>query len=190
MRRALVGIVLAALAVVANAGLSDAATVRPMALRALIDRSDFVVYARVLGNHGVWDPATQTIWTVTDLRVLDGPKGHVGSILRVTEPGGVIGDIGHLFPGVPKFEENQELVLFLYSAAGNRVRVLGLYQGVYYVSTDAVTKEKVARPAVQAREPVYEAGQSEVPRSGRTSSRAICAAMSARVVSTRPGTFG
>jgi len=145
--------------VLISAGLAIAATVRAADLESLIDRSDYVIYGRVLWHHPIWDEATRTIWTITELQVLDGPKGRVGSVVRVTEPGGVLGDIGHMFPGVPKFRTNQEVVLFLYHAPGNRIRVTGIQQGVYLVMTNGATRDRLAQPLVPLREAVYEAGR-------------------------------
>ena len=148
------------LVVLMSAGVAIAAAVRAADLAGLIDRSDYIVYGRVLWHHPIWDQATQTIWTITELQVLDGPKGRLGSVVRVTEPGGVLGDVGHIFPGVPRFRTNQEVVLFLYQASGNRIRVTGMQQGVFLVMTDGATRDRLLQPLVPLRETVYEAERS------------------------------
>ncbi len=140
------------------------ATVRSMTLDALIQRSDYVVYGRVLTNRSIYDANTSSIWTETELLVLDGPKGRVGSTILITEPGGVIGNNGQLFPGVPKFEVNQEIVVFLHNAPGNVHRVTGLQQGVYRVTVDRDTRQKLAEPTVKQAEPVYEEGRFAAPQ--------------------------
>ena len=103
-----------------------------------------------------WDAATRTIWTSTQIAVLDAAKGRPGATVLVTEPGGVVGDTGHLFPGVPRFAPNQEVVAFLYQAPGDRLRVVGLWQGIYGVSVDPATGERLARPAAGKPETVYQ----------------------------------
>ncbi len=137
---------------------ASGATVRLMTLDSLIQESNVVIYGRVLGSRSVWDSTTQTIWTQTEFAVLDATKGASPRTVLVTEPGGIIGDVGQLFPGVPRFEANQEVVLFLYHASGNRLRVMGLLQGVYHVEQDHTTGERLARPAIMQREKVYEDG--------------------------------
>ena len=98
----------------------DGATVRPIAMTELVDRAESVIYARAVARRSFLDPPTRTVWTETEFLVLDGPKGNPGRTVVVTEPGGVVGDIGHLFPGVPHVALNQEVVLFLHRGDGGR----------------------------------------------------------------------
>src|SRR5437667_295376 len=120
-------------------GPARGATSASVTLDALVAGSDMVVYGRVVGGLSFWDAATRTIWTSTQIAVLDAAKGRPGVTVLVTEPGGVVGDTGHLFPGVPRFAPNQEVVAFLYQAPGDRLRVVGLWQGIYGVSVDPAT---------------------------------------------------
>lgn len=133
---------------------SAAATVAALTFDTLIQKSDYVVYGRAVGTRSFWDPATSTIWTRTELLVLDGAKGQAGKTIVITEPGGVMGDIAHLFPGMPRFVDGEEVVLFLYSAPGNRIRVLGLRQGVYDVLRDRDSGERIVRPALEHPESI------------------------------------
>jgi hypothetical protein len=134
------------------------ATVRRLTMDSLVSRSDRVIYGRVVGSRSAWDQETGTIWTHTDIQILDVAKGSAGRTVTVSEPGGIVGQVGHYFPGVPQFELNQEVVLFLHSAAGNRLRVTGLRQGVYSVTRDSETHERIARPMGKQAEPVLEVG--------------------------------
>ena len=135
-----------------SAGLASPATIPVLTLDTLIQKSEYVVYGRTVGTRSFWDPTTNTIWTETELLVLDGAKGRAGKTLVITEPGGVLGDIAHLFPGLPRFTDGEEVVLFLYGAPGNRVRVLGLRQGVYDVVRDPNSGERTVRPSVEPAE--------------------------------------
>src|SRR5439155_5057357 len=112
------------------------ASVRRMTMDGLVRESELVIYGRALASRSLWDPATETIWTETEFAVLDGAKGNPARTVIVSEPGGNIGDVGHLFPGVPRFESGQEVVLFLYRTPANRLRISGLMQGVYNVEQD------------------------------------------------------
>jgi len=134
-----------------------------MSVDQLADNSDAIVYARVIVIHPYWDPGTQAIWTRTDLQVLDAPKGNLGSLLSIAEPGGILPGRGEIYPGIPQFRVGQEVVLFLYRAPGNRLRITGLLQGVYMVSADRLTGARVARPAVASAEAVYEEGSAYAP---------------------------
>jgi hypothetical protein len=135
---------------------SSAATVAALTLDTLIQKSEYVVYGRAVGTRSFWDPATSTIWTRTELLVLDGAKGRAGKTIMITEPGGVLGDIAHLFPGMPRFVDGGEVVLFLYNAPGNRIRVLGSQQGVYDVLRDRDSGERIVRPAVEHPESIVQ----------------------------------
>jgi hypothetical protein len=143
---------------------AEAATYRRMSLDELVQSSDYVIYGRVIDNHVEQDPATRTIWTKTELLVLDGPAGQVPSSIAVTEPGGVLDGRGELYPGIPQFSPGEEVVLFLYRAPGNRLRVTGLLQGVYFVAIDPQTGARMAQPAVPRREVVYEEGSPYAPK--------------------------
>lgn len=135
-----------------------AATYRSMSLDALVANSDFVVYGRVASSHVAWDSVTKAIWTRTEIRVLEGAKGHLGNLIEVTEPGGVINGHGEFYPGTPQFRLNSEVVLFLYRAPGNRLRVVGSSQGIYVVSTDLSRGQRVVASAAEQLHTVHEAG--------------------------------
>jgi len=137
---------------------AGASTYRRMTLDTLIQSSAFVVYGRIVESRPAWDAATRMIWTHTGIQVLDGLKGQPGATVTVTEPGGILGDIGQLYPGIPQFRVGQEAVVFIYHAPGQRLRVTGALQGVYAVRTDPSTGEKLAFPAVPPLEVVYEEG--------------------------------
>lgn len=127
-----------------------------MSMEGVLAESEDVVYARALGARCFLDASTATIWTETEFLVLDVPKGRTGRTVVVTEPGGVLGDVGHLIPGSPRFETNREFVLFLYRAPGNRLRVVGLQQGLFSVFLDRRTGERMVHSSAGSGETVYE----------------------------------
>src|SRR5436309_3060330 len=144
------------------AGEAGAATVRPMTLEELVRESQCVVYGRSVGSRSFWDSVTSTIWTETEFLVLDAPKGEVGRTVRITEPGGILGNTGHLIPGVPQFAADREAVVFLYAAPGNRLRVLGLGQGVYNVFREPATGDLLG--AIRASMSAWESIQTAAVR--------------------------
>ena len=112
-------------------------------------------------GHPMLDPATGLpMFAVAPAAVLAPALGEVGRTVRITEPGGILGNVGHWIPGVPQFAADREAVVFLYGAPGNRLRVLGLGQGVYNVFRDPTTGDLLARPSLETREIVYEQGRS------------------------------
>jgi hypothetical protein len=141
---------------------APAATYRSLSLDALVANSEYVVYGRVVASHVAWDSATKAIWTKTEIQVLDGAKGRPGNLIAVTEPGGVINGHGEFYPGTPQFRLNEEVVLFLYRAPGNRLRVVGSMQGIYNVSTDLSLGQRVVASAGQQIKTVYQSGSTSL----------------------------
>jgi hypothetical protein len=141
-----------------------AATVHRLPFETLVERSEQVVYGRVVGIRSLWDEETRTVWTQTELQVLDAPKGAAARSVTITEPGGVMGNVGHLVPGVPSFSLNDEVVVFLYEAERNRLRVTGLCQGVYAVGRDPETGGLIVHAPVPRAETVFVERPGRVPR--------------------------
>jgi len=137
---------------------AEGAIFRRMSLDSLVQCSEYVIYGRIMETRAQWDPATATIWTRTEVLVIDGPKGQPGQSVAITEPGGILNGRGVLYPGTPQFKPGQEVVLFLYRAPGNRLRVTGLLQGVYAVVGDRLTGERMAQPVLPQPEAAYEDG--------------------------------
>ena len=156
------------LLVMGSAEVTSALGYRHMDLDTLVRASDLIVYGKVIRIRPQYDSATGSIWTHTEILVIDTAKGPSKTSLTVTEPGGVIGGRGELFPGVPRFGINQEVVLFLYLAPGNRLRITGLQQGVFTVAADLKTGERIALPSTPPAEVVYESG-SRLLRAARSS---------------------
>jgi hypothetical protein len=82
--------------------------------RALVTASKAIVIATAGTSHGRWAPGGW-IETVTELRVEEAIKGPVaaGETIRVTELGGMVGDIGYLVAGSPRYAEGERVLLFL-----------------------------------------------------------------------------
>jgi Ig-like domain CHU_C associated/Dual-action HEIGH metallo-peptidase len=82
--------------------------------RALVLASKAIVVATAGIGHGRWAPGGW-IETVTELRVEEAIKGPIaaGQTIRVTELGGMAGDIGYVVAGSPNYAEGQRVLLFL-----------------------------------------------------------------------------
>src|SRR5437588_4262895 len=82
--------------------------------RALVTASKAIVVATAGTSHGRWAPGGW-IETVTELRIEEGIKGPVaaGESIRVTELGGMVGEIGYVVAGSPRYIEGQRVLLFL-----------------------------------------------------------------------------
>jgi len=82
--------------------------------RALVTASKAIVVATAGTSHGRYAPGGW-IETVTELRVEETIKGPIspGETIHVTELGGMVGDIGYVVAGSPRYAEGQRVLLFL-----------------------------------------------------------------------------
>src|SRR3954453_9683274 len=82
--------------------------------RALVSASKAIVVATAGTSHGRWAPGGW-IETVTELRVEEAIKGSIaaGETIHVAELGGMVGGIGYVVAGSPKYAEGQRVLLFL-----------------------------------------------------------------------------
>src|SRR6059058_2814731 len=82
--------------------------------RALVTASTAIVVATAGTSHGRWAPG---VWieTVTELRVEEAIKGSIaaGETIYVTELGGMVGDIGYVVAGSPRYANGERVLLFL-----------------------------------------------------------------------------
>lgn len=107
-------------------------------LRALVQRSDAVVVARVTAQQSRWDGGR----IVTDVLVevvetLDG-DARPGEQLQVVRFGGSVGDLGMRIEGEPTFEDGRQYLLFLRRWRGLH-RPVGMSQGVMPVQEGSGT---------------------------------------------------
>jgi hypothetical protein len=96
------------------AGTAHAATFIVPSDRALVMASKTIVVATAGTSHGRRAPGGW-IETVTELRVEEAIKGPIaaGETIRVTELGGMVGNIGYVVAGSPKYAEGERVLLFL-----------------------------------------------------------------------------
>ncbi len=122
---------------------ATAATLERLSLDDMTARSTAIVRARVVSSSG--SLTGSTIYTRTRLQVLERWKGPEGAEVEVTEPGGTAGAVTQSYSGVPRFTAGQEMVLFLWTGPSGRTQVIGLSQGVFQVTSNAVTGEPEVR---------------------------------------------
>jgi hypothetical protein len=136
---------LALLLVVATVAPLPAAVVERMTLEDLVARSPIIVHARVERTSAAWDDLTGVIWTHTELVLQEGLKGRPGNLIRVSEPGGVVGEVGQSVEGMPRFIPGEEVVVFLYRTPQGLWRVRGLGQGKFTVLRNSPNSDPVVR---------------------------------------------
>lgn len=99
----------------------------------LVTQSEVVFRGRCSASQAYLDPKTGIIWTRYEFQVSELFKGSPSPDWTVTEPGGMVTDMGHVVPGAPHFDVGNEVVLFLYRTELGRWRTRGLGQGHFQI---------------------------------------------------------
>jgi hypothetical protein len=68
----------------------------------------------------------------------------------VSEPGGIVGNLGMWIADMPRYKPGEEMVLFLYKTPIGYWRARGLGQGKFEVEQSAVNGERLVQPALQS----------------------------------------
>jgi hypothetical protein len=124
-----------------------------MSLEDLVERSEFVLHARCLRSWSAWDEQKRVIWTHTELLLAESLKGTAATTIVVSEPGGMVGDVGMTVEGAPRYRSGEEVVVFLYRTPQGLLRTRGLSQGKF-----TLTGEERVRANVSRRELVSPSG--------------------------------
>ena len=106
-----------------------AGTLPKLSLSELVDRSSTVLQGRVTRHWSAWDADHHLIWTHYELRTSEVFRGHNAPSVTISEPGGVIGELGLRVSNSVAFKDGEEVVVFLKSMPNGMMRVSGGPQG-------------------------------------------------------------
>ena len=114
-------------------------------IKKLSKGADVILTGKVTHKKSSWNETKTRIYTKTTLQVEEYLKGkNNGESVEITYPGGEVGDVGELYTHMPKFEENEEVLVFLKKDGKNKgYKVLNGEEGKITVLSDPKTKEKV-----------------------------------------------
>ena len=114
-------------------------------LKKLSKSADIIVTGKVTAKKSGWNENKTRIYTKTTLQVDEYLKGtDNGNFVEVLSPGGEVDGIGEIYTHMPKFEDNEEVLVFLKKDEKNKeFSVLNGEEGKIKVMSDAKTKEKV-----------------------------------------------
>lgn len=143
----------------AHSTLTRARTLEQLAIDA-----DSVIRGRVVAQEVVRDGETDRVRTVSTVAVDEALAGDdaPGSTVRVSQPGGVLGDVTVRVSGTAPLAVGQDVLLFL-RGRGDQVRApVGMAQGVWFVErgADGIARVSAERPAAPKRP----TGAPEAPR--------------------------
>ena len=127
----------------ALAGSALATVVEYLDLPGLVERAQIIAEGRCLSVRSERDPQGGIV-TVVDLMVERGFRGSLpGDRVVFRMPGGELDDRSLIIPGMPRFEPDDEVLLFLTGPSSRDIRVpVGLGQGRLRILRDPVTGAK------------------------------------------------
>lgn len=126
----------AALCVALLATSGFATTVKKMELEELVATSDNIVQGRVEQVYTQWNAEMRLPFTYVSINVADPLKGERRRTVLVRQVGGKVGSLNVSVAGMPRFNNGDEVIVFLKSQNDGTFDVIGLNQGKYEVVDD------------------------------------------------------
>lgn len=109
----------------------------------LVAEARAIVVGRVVALESRWTDGRHGIETLVTVEVEQSLKGDPGTSVTLRTPGGQMGPYLSIMPGAPRFNEGDEVVLFLTGDGPALPHVLGLAQGVFRIAVDAAGRRVV-----------------------------------------------
>jgi uncharacterized protein (DUF1919 family) len=120
----------------------------------LSTKADIILIGKVTQKESSWNSSKTRIYTTATVEVEEYLKGNIGeSYVEVVYPGGEVGDIGELYTHMPRFEDNEEVFVFLKERGkDNKYEVLNGEEGKITFLEDVKTKEKVTASKIPIKQ--------------------------------------
>jgi hypothetical protein len=114
-------------------------------IKQLSELSDVIITGKVTGQNASWNENKTRIYTQATIQVEEYLKGsNGGSTIVVSYPGGEVDDVGELYSHMPKFENNEEVLVFLKKdKTGSSYKVVSGEDGKISLINDPATGQKV-----------------------------------------------
>ena len=113
--------------------------------------ADVIITGKVTQQNSNWNENKTRIYTQATIQVEEYLKGNSnGSSLIVIYPGGEVGDVGEMYSHMPKFQDDEEVLVFLKKdEKTSDYKVFNGEEGKINVIRDPKTGEKVTTSNVQ-----------------------------------------
>lgn len=120
-------------------------------LKYLSKGADLILTGKVIQQNSKWNEDRSRIYTNATIQVEEYLKGiNNGGSVVITYPGGEVGDVGELYSHMPRFQDNEEVLVFLKKEEKNTgYKVFSGENGKIGVINDPKTGEKVTTSNVQ-----------------------------------------
>jgi hypothetical protein len=113
-------------------------------LKELSKEAEIILTGKVTRQVSSWSEDKSRIYTQTTIEVEEYVKGSNNeSSVVVKSLGGEVGDVGELYSHMPRFQDNEEVLLFLKKDLNDsNFKVLNGEEGKIAIVTDSKTGEK------------------------------------------------
>ncbi|HSL88651.1 MAG TPA: hypothetical protein VK870_05080 [Ignavibacteriaceae bacterium] len=114
-------------------------------LKSLSDNADIILTGKVTQQKSEWNADRTRIFTKVTVTVEEYLKGSQNqSIIIIAHPGGEVDEVGEIYSHVPRFYDNENVLLFLQKDGDNRsYKVLEGESGKISLTVDKLTGEKI-----------------------------------------------
>jgi hypothetical protein len=114
-------------------------------MKKLSENSDLIVEGKVVQKKSNWNENKTRIYTDVTLQVDEYLKGNQGNkTIVVTTPGGEVGEVGELYTHMPRFENDENVLVFVKeNKKSKNYKVLNGEEGKMTLYNDKITGEKV-----------------------------------------------
>lgn len=116
---------------------------RKMSTKELTKESTAIVHGKCTKKENVWNEKKDKIFTKVTIQAEENLKGNSSSQTEVIIPGGRIGNIIYEVSEMPVFENEEEVIVFLWQHPSGKNLVTGALQGKFTVKEDKKTGKKV-----------------------------------------------
>jgi hypothetical protein len=125
--------------------ISDAGIMKEMSLRELVQESSYILIGKVESLQSAWNPEHTMIFTYIQIAPTTMLKGiNSNSSMTVKLLGGTVGNIVTFMMGSPRFQKEEETLIFLRTINqepfADFPTITGLAQGKFNIQTLADTK--------------------------------------------------
>jgi hypothetical protein len=122
----------------------------PPKLQRLSERADIILTGKVAKQKSSWDKNKTRIYTEATLQVNEYIKGNNQGPVTVTYPGGEVGGVGELYTHMPRFTNDENVLVFLKrSGKTAEYQVLDGEDGKIEILKDKKTGEEVTGSQVR-----------------------------------------
>lgn len=120
-------------------------------LKSMSENADLIITGKVLEQTSNWNEDNTRIYTNATIRVEEYLKGaNTGSSIVVKYLGGEVGDVGELYSHMPRFEDEEDVLVFLTKNNNTSdFKVFNGEDGKINIIIDPKTGEKVTTSNVQ-----------------------------------------